>query len=407
MKIEVIAIADEILKGMIVNTNSSYISASLASVGLGVTRHTVLSDDPVLLRQGLKEALNRADIVICTGGLGPTLDDVTRSIAAEIFSSDFQFRQEIADDLAQRFGKDLSSLKDQATVPSKANILLNNVGTAPGFVFKEGGKTLILMPGVPKEMYPMFEQQVIASVKDLVPKEEFKYTLLLHLCSLTENKIDPLLRDLAISFPAVEIGIYPGYGTLSISLRGKDEKEVLHVKKMIEDQFSTYLFTSSSGKIEEAVFSCLKQQNKTLSFAESCTGGLMAHKITSLAGASDFFLGSIVCYSNQMKEDLLKVPRSILESKGAVSEETVIAMAEGLFSITPCDIAISISGIAGPSGGSAEKPVGTVWVAIGFRGEKIHTFQLSLKGVRETIILSATNRVLAALYRKMQFGIFV
>ena len=161
MRIEIIAIAEEILKGMIVNTNSSYISAALNRFGWSSSRHTVLPDEKEALQQGLKEALARSDLVITTGGLGPTLDDITRHVAAELFSSDFTFNKEIAEGLTKRYGKDLPSLTDQATVPTKAHILKNAVGTAPGFVFQDKGKTLILMPGVPQEMQPMLDQEVI------------------------------------------------------------------------------------------------------------------------------------------------------------------------------------------------------------------------------------------------------
>ena len=405
MRIEIIAIAEEILKGMIVNTNSSYISEVLSRFGWSSFRHTVLPDEKIALQEGLKEALARSDLVITTGGLGPTLDDITRHVAAELFYSDFAFNKEIAEDLTKRYGKDLLSLVDQATVPTKAHILKNGVGTAPGFVFKDKGKTLILMPGVPQEMQPMLEEQVIPYLQKNCSSNLKQEVETIHFCLINENMLDPLLRQLKKEYPRFEFGIYPGYGVLTVTLKSSNAADLRAAKDRIISEFSTYQFTGSSGKIEEALSTLLKEAKKTLSFAESCTGGLMAHKITSFAGASEFFLGSLVTYSNEMKEQVLKVSKNTLEKYGAVSPETVEEMLKGLLELSDADYGIAISGIAGPSGGTVDKPVGTVWAAIGQRGEKPDLFRLDIKGSRQVIILISCTKLLACLYRKIRYGI--
>lgn len=405
MRVEIVAIAEEILKGMVVNTNSTYISAALSKLGWISQRHTVLPDEPKALKIGLQEALDRSDLVITTGGLGPTLDDITRHVAADLFSSDFTFNQEIADDLIKRYGESLVSLKDQATVPTKAHILKNRIGTAPGFVFSDKGKTLVLLPGVPPEMQPMLDNEATPYLQKVFPKESNQLTETLHFCLINENMLDPLLRQLHSDYPSMEFGIYPGYGVLTVVMRSTSSGELADAKKRISSLFPTHQFTSATGKIEEAVSDYMRKNKKTLSFAESCTGGLMAHKITTLAGASDFFLGSLVTYSNDLKRKLLNVSATTLETKGAVSAETVEEMLEGLFEVTGSDYGIAVSGIAGPSGGTKDKPVGTVWAAIGEKGKKPEIGLLDFRGNRSTIITVTSIKLLGALYRKLQYGV--
>ena len=218
MIIELISIGDELLKGIAVNTNAAFISRHLEQDGYSVSRQTTLPDERESLARGLKEAMLRADLVIATGGLGPTLDDRTRQIAAELFHSDFHFDQVIADDLKRRFGNMNVSIEDQATVPKKAKTLLNSVGTAPGFVFTEAGKTLILLPDVPKEMEPMFLDQALPLVHKQLPQKNKKASAQLFFCIVYESHLDPHLRELTKRYPAVEVGIYPAHGTLGVVL---------------------------------------------------------------------------------------------------------------------------------------------------------------------------------------------
>ena len=227
----------------------------------------------------------------------------------------------------------------------------------------------------------------------------------LHFTILHEGLIDPTLRELQEQYPQVEVGIYPGYGVLVVSLLSSQEEQLKQCRAALEKKFGPYLFLAPNGKIEEAVHSWFIQNKKMLALAESCTGGLMAAQLTALPGASDYFLGSFVTYSNAMKIQILGVPEEVIRQTGAVSKETVAAMLEGVFKHSGADFGIAISGIAGPAGGSEAKPVGTMWAAIGERGKAPDIGSFLAKGNRQTRILSTTNNLLGALYRKVTKGI--
>lgn len=405
MIIELVSIGDELLKGGIVNSNVACISRQLQERGYDVVRHTTLSDEKRALSAGLKEVLSRADLVIATGGLGPTLDDVTRQVAAELFDSPFHFDEKVAAELHRRFGEALTSLKDQATLPAKALALSNSVGTAPGLIFSEKGKTLVLLPGVPSEMLPLLSTQVLPYLEKSFPVSDKKQTSQLHFTILNENTLDPHLRALSVLYPAVEVGIYPGWGTLSVVLRSQDKAQLKGFEETLLKQFGNYSYSAPNGKVEEALHSWFLKQGKRLAFAESCTGGLMASHITALPDASHYFLGSFVTYSNGMKERILGVSADTLKNHGAVSAETVKEMLQGIFLQSDADYAVAVSGIAGPSGGSLEKPIGTIWAAVGERGKAPDIGTFKTHGGRQAIILWTTNLLLGTLYRKVSLGI--
>ena len=405
MKIEIVSIGDEILKGSIINTNAAFISHLLQKNGYSVSRQTTLPDHKEFLPLGLKEALARSDLVICTGGLGPTLDDITREAAAEIFNSDFYIDQSLADELKKRYQDRYHAVEDQARIPRKATPLYNPVGSAPGLVFSEEGKILILLPGVPKEMEALFLNQVIPFLQKKWPIHLTMKMVQLNFCILYESFIDPLLRKLSAKYPAVEAGIYPGHGFLCVCLLSSHADQLASFQKGLGEHYGNYLFSAPSGKIQEALMSWCVKHKKTVAFAESCTGGMLAAQVTSLPGASDYFLGSFVVYSNAMKENILGVSKQTLQANGAESEETVREMLEGVFKKTTADYAIAVSGIAGPTGGTPEMPIGTTWAAIGERGKSPDVGKFITRGSRETIILTATNYLLGALWRKVDKGI--
>lgn len=405
MHIELVAIGDELMRGITVNSNAAFLSRHLSEKGYAITRHTTLPDDPVFLKEGLQEVLKRSPIVITTGGLGPTCDDRTREIIARLFSSKFQYDETVAADLKKRFGEQLTSLEDQATIPEKAKPILNRLGTAPGLIFTEGQSTWICLPGVPQEMQEMFLHDVLPYLLKAHSPSTQKQSVQLHFSLLYENKVDPILRQLQVLYPQVEVGIYPGYGTLMVALLSTQPEQLQQFRLALEKTFAPYLYTSPSGKIEEAIHAWFVREKKTLALAESCTGGLMAAHLTALPGASDYFLGSFVTYSNAMKTHILGVPELTLRNTGAVSKETVAAMLEGIFKQSDADFGIAISGIAGPTGGTDKKPVGTMWAAIGERGKAPDIGTFIAKGNRETRILSTTNNLLGALYRKVTKGI--
>lgn len=401
MRIEIVAIGNELLGGFTVNTNAAYISQELLQAGYRVLRHTVLPDHEVPLRNGMREALARNDLVICTGGLGPTCDDITREIAADLFESAFRYDQELAAVLKKRYGN-VAALDNQAMVPIKASMIKNLLGTAPGLIFRTEQAMLILLPGVPVEMRGMMSD-VLAYLKAVAPGSKQSFCKRLHFFGLSEAIVDPFLRHLQLKYPLVELGIYPSQGMLSVNLTFEACNEAEAMSQLdlpyneIAERFSSNRFESEQGKIEEAVHHKFIRAGLTLSAAESCTGGAFSARLTSLPGSSQYFLGSLVTYSNSLKERLLGVSNSVLQEKGAVSQEAVIAMWHGVLDLTGSDYAVAASGIAGPSGGTLEKPVGTIWCAAGRRGSEPTVWQLKLLGNREMIIERTVNSLLSAL----------
>ncbi len=366
MSFEVVAIGNEVLKGVIVNTNTAFLSRRLTEEGWDVACQTTLSDDTALLIQGLDDALNRNPIVIATGGIGSTLDDNTLGCAKDIFASPPQE-------------------------------LPNSVGAAPGYFFSENKKLLFLLPGVPSEMEQMFEESVLPYLKKNIPgevlhKEELYFYL------LKEDDVDPLLRDLQREYK-LDIGIYPSYNGLTVILRGPKKEHVMIARKAVAEAFKASLLPVA--KLEEAIQGWMVKQGQTLALAESCTGGFMASQLTAIPGASEYFLGSLVTYSNQLKESLLGVSPETLTKYGAVSREAVEEMWTGLLSKTGADYGIAVSGIAGPGGGTDEKPVGTVFYALGKKGEKPEVAMLHFRGSRQIVILRTTKKLFGLFLKKV------
>jgi nicotinamide-nucleotide amidase len=342
MKIEIVAIGNEILSGHTINSNSAFIANKLAEKGYDIHRQSVFPDDEKELEKGLKDSLENSDIVICTGGLGPTFDDITKKVVAKIYN--------------------LNS-DDQEMEKKGVLTLKNEVGTAPGFIFKNHS-TLIVLPGVPLEMKNMFEKQVLLYLEKNFPCAE-SYSDHINLCMISETKVDPVIKKFLNKNKDVQVGIYPKFGTLQIRFSVKEKKEKLdELKNILIREFRDNIFPSKNGSLAEAIHEALIKENKTLIVSESCTGGAIATQFTSLSGSSNYFLGSMVTYSNLMKTTVLNVSSKTLKDKGAVSKEVAIQMAEGAKKISSADYSISTTGIAGPSGGSKEKPVGTVWVGV-------------------------------------------
>lgn len=405
MNIELVSIGDELLKGSIVNTNVSFLGRHLLQAGYRVTRQTTLPDKPEALREGLKDSIGRADLVIATGGLGPTLDDGTREIAAELFSSPLHLDSTIAEDIRKRFAGVNVSVENQATVPSKAKIFPNAVGTAPGLLLSEKGKHLVLLPGVPREMEPMFLEKVLPWVQKQWPQALKKASSHLYFCLIYESLLDPYLRALAQKYPAVEVGIYSAHGLLSVALHSENHSQLNAFEKDLTSRYGIYIYSSPSGKLEEAIHEWFVKHRKKLAFAESCTGGMLASFITSLPGASDYFLGSFVVYSNEMKQQALGVSKTAIETHGSVSEEVAREMLAGVFAKSSADFAIAVTGFTGPTGGAPGKPVGTICVAIGERGKTADVGTFQVFGNRQTMTLLATQWLLGALWRKVEKGI--
>jgi len=407
MDIEIVAIGSEILSGFTINSNASYISRQLSDVGIPTAYHTVVADGAEVLKETLKKAVKRSHFVIVTGGLGPTCDDITRSVVAELFHSPLEYSPEIAKKLLARYGDKMISVHDQATVPVNAKLIENTLGTASGLIFNEENATLFLLPGVPSEMKKMFNDSVLPYISERYLIERRIQKRWLHYFHLFESQVDPVLRELKNKNPSLDFGIYPSKGNLSICVSTQEAHDHEQTLKIAVDElkrhFDDHYFEAESGNIEEAVQRIFIDHGLTLALAESCTGGAMAAKLTGRSGASDYFVGSLVTYSNQLKQSLLKVPANTLQKYGAVSREVVEQMVTGLLAQTDSDYGVAVSGIAGPNGGTADKPVGTVWAAIGKKGEKPHSWLMQGPGFsREMVIDFTVNIVLGNLYKTVK-----
>lgn len=400
LKIEIIAVGKELLDGRTVNSNAAFISAHLFKFGYTVGRHTTFPDDLQILREGLKEAYQRSELVIITGGLGPTLDDLTRRVVAEVFNCKLSVNALVIADLQKRFGEELDTLQDQATIPEKAQPLLNSVGTAPGLLFFTNDKIVACFPGIPEEMQPMFVNTFLPILRERHPPL-YKHVICLYACFFQESQINPMLKELQIQLPELEIGIYPSYSNVTIMLSSENKASLEYAEKLLKTQVDSFLYTATTGKIEEAIHSWFIQEKKTLVLAESCTGGTMASLLTAIKGASEFFLGSFVTYSSALKQHILDVPKEILETKGAVSAECVLAMLNGALEKSQADVGLAISGIAGPTSDSSHEKIGTMWAAIQEKGSSPYVFRLQITGDRQTIILKTAYSLFGILWRML------
>ncbi len=401
MRVETIAIGDEIIEGQTVDTNGAFLGRELSERGYRVRRHTVLGDEPEALYQGLKEALSRSTLVVATGGLGATVDDLTKNVSLRLFRTSLQIDSNLYDEMKGRFG-DLSSLPEQSRVPKNAIVLHNKIGTAPGFLFLSTEGSLMLLPGVPREMEKMFLEEASLLLAEHFPVVAKEQTVRLNLCQLQEIELDPVLRDIQNSHPDAKIGIYPSLGTLQIrfsALRDFDRLDAWAGR--VRDAFPTHLFDGPT--IQEAIHHALLSRGRTLALAESCTGGALCARLVALPNASKYLLGSIVAYSNEWKEHFLQVQHKTLEEHGAVSAETAREMVQGLFERSVADYAIAITGIAGPMGGSDEKPVGTIFIAVGERNQAIDVGKILAPPQRSSAIEFAVQYAMGVLWRRIAY----
>lgn len=405
MKIEIITVGNELLSGSTINSNAQYLCKTLFKNGYETNYVSVFSDEKKDLQDGIKKALDRASCIIITGGLGPTLDDNTKTIVCDLLKISLEYREDIEQDIRRRFGE-IDSLQNQSTVPKSGYVFRNELGTAPGFAFLNAGKIIILLPGVPAELKVMFEKHALLFIEKHFPIEQKIYQDLISFCLISETKIDAVLRA-CVKSEDIALGIYPKHGIVNVTITTKanDKSEatnkIKEVKKQILSNLQDYVFLSDSGKIEEALHDAAVAKNVKLVFAESCTGGAISSKITSIPGSSEYFLGSFITYSNDLKKNILKVSEKTLKEKGAVSVDVVKEMLKGVFKITDANYALAISGIAGPTGATKDKPIGTICIAVGKRDDVIDAGVIQLQGNRDIIIEWATTIALSILYKRI------
>ena len=375
MKAELISAGTELLLGEIVDTNAVYLSQKLAENGVDVYyRHTV-GDNPGRLVEVLRLAFNRADAVIITGGLGPTQDDITREAIAEATSCPLVRSPEAVSKLRAFFARrdrvPTENNLRQAEAPEGATLIDNEYGTAPGIRHEYGGGVVFALPGPPAELQPMFERVVLPYLLEQAGASgERLYTRALLLADIGESNTAEILRDLISAQTDPTIALYASPAQVRVRLATKDTDEkaarerLAEVEMKVRELLGDHVFGADEDTMEAVVGRHLRERSATLAVTESCTGGMIASRITDVAGASDYFLGGIVAYSNEVKEELLGVSKEILQADGAVSEHCAAAMAEGVRAALGADYSVATTGIAGPGGGTDEKPVGLVYVAV-------------------------------------------
>ncbi|MCR9286063.1 competence/damage-inducible protein A [Saprospiraceae bacterium] len=385
MNVHIVTIGDEILIGQIVDTNSAWMAQQLNLIGAQVIGITTVADTDESILEGLKNATENADVVLMTGGLGPTKDDITKKTLAGYFKTGLVFHQKTWERIVRLFERRgrtwTEAHREQCFMPQNATIFKNKMGTAPGMWFEENGKVYVSMPGVPYEMKYLMEYEVMPRLKEKFPGKPIAHRTILTVGegeSRLAKRMERFEKDLPKN---LKLAYLPGLGQVRLRISGTGDNEQIlnaHLDEKVEEVktlIPEFIFGFGTDKLEAAVGRVLNGKELTIATAESCTGGFLAHKITSISGSSAYFMGSVLAYSNEVKMNQLSVKEETLKAYGAVSEETVREMVGGILSLLKTDIGVATSGIAGPSGGTEEKPVGTVWIAVGNR-EKIITRKL-------------------------------
>ncbi|MBQ7583709.1 MAG: competence/damage-inducible protein A [Lachnospiraceae bacterium] len=405
MKAEIICVGTEILMGNIVNTNAAYISAGLASLGISCYYQTVVGDNDGRLEEVFKESANRADVVILSGGLGPTEDDLTketvaRSMGMKLVPDDKAWKQ-IQKFFEKRNLKLTDNNKKQAYVPKGSKVLYNKNGTAPGIIAESDKVTAILLPGPPGELIPMWDAQVVPYLRSI--SGEAFYSETVKICGSGESFVETDLKDLIDAQDNPTIATYAKTGEVHVRVTAKADSEkeahklVKPVVKEIKKRFGSKIFTTDeSVTLEASVMQLLNENRLTLATAESLTGGMAISRLINVPGASEVIKMGFVTYSNKSKRKYLGVKRSTLEKSGAVSEQCAREMVKGCAAAAKADAAISLTGIAGPDGGTDEKPVGLTYIGVSVLG-KIKVKKYLFSGEREKIRESATASALTLL----------
>ena len=422
MRAEIITIGDELLIGQVVDTNSAWMAERLNEVGISLHQITSVHDDREHILTALDEAFSRADIVFTTGGLGPTKDDITKHVMCEYFGTSLVEDPHVRAHIHELY-KDRPDALNRLTatqwlVPESATILPNRVGSAPIMVFEnevkgdgqnskfkiQNSKFLIALPGVPHEMKIAMTEQVLPFIsKFIIQKSKFKIvhrTILVH--GIPESKLAILIEDWENALPSsIHLAYLPKDGIIRLRLStygGATEEELQSHIDTLLPLISDYLLATEDISLEALAGRLLKQQGKTIATAESCTGGRLAAALNAQSGSSAYYMGSVVAYDNSIKEQVLGVQHDTLLQHGAVSEQTVLQMAEGVRALMHTDYAIATSGIAGPTGGTPDKPVGTVWIAWATpTGTQAQCFHFGAAREREQITLRAVTEALVRL----------
>ena len=402
MKAEIIAVGSELLTPDRIDTNSLFLTEELNKLGIEVLRKTIVGDNRELLAEAFRDALNRVPVVIASGGLGPTEDDLTRETVAELLGRRLRRNDEVVRAIEARFRsfkREMPALNlRQAMVPEGAEVLPNPRGTAPGLWLEDGGRMIALLPGPPRELKPLFLEQVFPRLQRRVSGVRMFHREL-RVTGLGESQVEERVRPIYTRYSDVHTTILAAPGEVQIHLRAWSDNpaqtntKLEEMVRSFELALGDRIFAHSAVSLEEVVAGLLTTHRATIAAAESCTGGLLAERLTRIPGSSGYFLGSAVCYSNELKTAWADVPAELIQAKGAVSSEVAVALAEGIRRRVGSALGVGITGIAGPSGGSEEKPVGTVHIALA-SPEGVKERVVHLPGDREMIRMFATQAAL-------------
>ncbi len=404
MVVELISVGTELLLGNIVNTNAAYLAEKCAFMGFSCYHQTTVGDNKERLKNAINMALKDSDIVILSGGLGPTEDDLTKETAAEIFDLPLEMNEEVKQKIEEYFAKNNKDIPDnnwkQAMIPKGAIVLNNENGTAPGVIMEKDGKIMILLPGPPVELVPMFEEQVMPYLFEKT--NAVIVSQIVKICGISESEIENQIRDLT-SGTNPTVATYAKTGEVHIRVTAKEETEKAAVKlvkgvvKELKSRFGGNIYTTKNEEtLEESVVDLLLKNELTLATVESCTGGMVAARIINVPGASDVYKEGFVTYSNKAKKLRIGVNKRTLKKYGAVSEETAKEMSRGGCFFSKADVCIATTGIAGPGGGTDEKPVGLVYISCTVCGET-EVKEFHFKGNRRKVRENATAQALTML----------
>jgi nicotinamide-nucleotide amidase len=407
MKAEIIAVGSELLTPYRLDTNSLFLTDELNKLGIRVIHKAVVGDSPDEMRSSFRHALDRAELIIASGGLGPTDDDRTRETVAELLRRNLRLDEGILRGIQERFrrfGRAMPEINArQAMVPEGATILPNPRGTAPGLWLEASGHVLVLLPGVPNELRAMFETEVRPRLAKLGDHEHL-FTRDLRITGLPESEVEQRVRPLYTLYPDTETTILSSPTGIQLHPRiwsddaAKAEKLLDEIVERMALALGEHLYSMSGESLEEVVSRALTENRSTIAVAESCTGGMLAERLTNVPGSSNYFVGGVVCYANELKTALVGVPPELIESKGAVSTEVALALAEGIRKRTGATLGVGVTGIAGPGGGTPEKPVGLVHISIADeRGPRERAFRFP--GDRDRIRIQASQTALDTVRR--------
>ena len=409
MHAEIIAVGSELLTPERTDTNSLWLTQKLNDIGIEVKLKTIVGDDEARLEEAIRDAVKRSDVVLTTGGLGPTEDDVTRQVAARALNRELEYHTELEDHLRERFrswGREMPEInKRQAFVIFGSEILPNPNGSAVGMYLKDGDKHVAIFPGPPREMQPMFEDFVLEKLKAAGGGVSI-FRRFLKVSGYGESALDEAIAPIYTKFKDVQTSILFNKSEVDVQLaiRAVDGETANHILDELQSEIVAKLgvavFSVQGETMEQVVGRLLKDAGKTVSVAESCTGGLIGSRLTDVAGSSSYFIEGVVAYSNEAKTRTLNVPKTILDEFGAVSAETAAAMAKGMRERAETDFAVSITGIAGPEGGTAQKPVGLVYVGLDSDTGSM-TLKLNLPGDRFLIRWRSSQAALDYLRRQL------